>query len=197
MPSTNIDLSLEQRLQETGALLEGHFQLSSGLHSNRYVQCARMLQYPEHASGACRELASRISQPVDVVVGPALGGVIVSYEIARFLGVRALFTERHDGRMKLRRGFAMIPGERVLVVEDVVTTGLSAREAAEAVRAQGGEVIAFASLVDRSAGKADFGLPFYALMALEFTAHEPEQCPGCAAGLPIVKPGSRNANAST
>lgn len=191
MPSTVAVPSLSQRLQETGALHAGHFELSSGLHSGHYFQCARLLQHPVEAVWACRELANRIPVPVDVVVGPALGGVIVAYEVARALGVRALFAERKDGVMQLRRGFEVAPGERILVVEDVVTTGLSAREAAACLEALGGKVVAYASLVDRSGGAADFPAPFHALLRLNVEAFRPDECPLCEEGLPLVKPGSR------
>ncbi|HEY9855247.1 MAG TPA: orotate phosphoribosyltransferase [Stenomitos sp.] len=191
MPSTVAAPSLSQRLLETGALHTGHFELSSGLHSGEYFQCARLLQHPVQATWACRELADRLPVAVDVVVGPALGGVIVAYEMARALGVRALFTERKDGVMQLRRGFELAPGERVLLVEDVVTTGLSAREAAACVEALGGQVVAFASLVDRSGGAVEFPAPYHALLSLRVEAHRPDECPHCQEGMPLVKPGSR------
>lgn len=178
-------------LEQTGALLNGHFLLSSGLHSDRYFQCARLLQHPEHAERACRELAARVQEPVDVVVGPALGGVIVAHELARALRVRALFTERVEGRMELRRGFEIQAGERVLLVEDVVTTGLSAREASAVVERTGGRVAAYAALVDRSAGAARLDRPFHALLAVEVRTYEAAKCPLCAAGDKPVKPGSR------
>ncbi|HBN09574.1 MAG TPA: orotate phosphoribosyltransferase [Cyanobacteria bacterium UBA8530] len=186
-----ISVSFKERLRETGALLEGHFQLSSGLHAPRYFQCARFLQHPAQAEWACRELAKNIEEPVDVVLGPALGGMIAAYELGRALGVRALFTERLGENMTLRRGFEIARGERVLVVEDVVTTGLSAREAAECVRAAGGEIAAFASLIDRSGGKVAFGVPFYALLTVEEEALGPECCPLCTLGITLDKPGSR------
>jgi orotate phosphoribosyltransferase len=193
MPST-LSVSLLDRLRETGALLEGHFRLSSGRHSDRYVQCAQLLQYPRHAEAVCRDLAARIPTAVDVVVGPAMGGIVAAYEMARALGVRALFTERMDGAMVLRRGFRIAPGERVLVVEDVVTTGLSAREAMAAVQAAGGQVMAVASLIDRSEGSAPFDLPFVAAQELAITTFAAEACPLCAAGMAISKPGSRPAS---
>ncbi len=197
MPSTDtarlaaIEASLRERLAATGALLEGHFLLSSGRHSDRYIQCARLLQHPAHAEWACRALADRIAARVDVVLGPALGGVIVAHELARALGVRAVFAEREAGEFRLRRGFTITPGERVLVAEDVVTTGLSVREAAHCAWAAGGEVVAVASLVDRSAGTVAFDVPFHALLALTVETWTPDLCPACAAGVPAMKPGSR------
>jgi orotate phosphoribosyltransferase len=195
MPST-LTASLLDRLKETGALLEGHFRLSSGRHSDRYVQCAQLLQHPHHAEAVCRDLAGRLPGPVDVVVGPAMGGIVVAYELARALGGRALFTERVDGQMALRRGFRIVPGERVLVVEDVVTTGLSAREAMTIVQAAGGKVVAVASLIDRSGGTMPFDVPFVSAARLEITTFTPETCPHCASGLPVTKPGSRPETAS-
>jgi len=189
--SSSVRAAFEARLKETGALLQGHFQLSSGLHSGRYVQCAQFLQYPGQAEFACQALAEAIGVPVDVVVGPALGGVIVAHEVARALGVRSVFTERKEGVMQLRRGFGFAPGERVLVVEDVITTGLTVEEAIACVRAAGGNVVAVASLVDRSGGQIDFGVPFTSVLPLSVEAYSPEQCPLCAAGVAWVKPGSR------
>lgn len=191
MPSGSVQAAFEARLKETGALLAGHFQLSSGLHSERYVQCAQLLQHPVHAEFACRALAEAIAQPVDVVAGPALGGVIVAHEVARALGVRSVFCERKEGVMQLRRGFGFAPGERVLVVEDVITTGLTVEEAIACVRAAGGNVVAVASLVDRSGGQIDFGVPFTAVLPLSVEAFGADQCPLCASGVPWVKPGSR------
>ncbi|MBC7541403.1 MAG: orotate phosphoribosyltransferase [Candidatus Sericytochromatia bacterium] len=191
MPSTTIAPTLEDRLRTTGALLQGHFQLSSGLHSPHYIQCARLLQHPGHAAWACARLAERITGTIDVVVGPALGGVIVAYELARALGVRALFTERVDGVMQLRRGFAVGADERILVAEDVVTTGKSAREAVAALHTAGGRVVGLASLVDRSGGTVEYGVPFVSLLPLEVTAYAPARCPLCAAGQPVNQPGSR------
>jgi orotate phosphoribosyltransferase len=185
MPS----IEFSRRLKETEALLEGHFQLSSGLHSNRYFQCARLLQHPGEAEWACRTLARLVQEPVDAVIGPALGGVIVAHEMGRALGVRALFAERVEGKMRLRRGFGLAPGERVLVVEDVVTTGLSAREVAELVHSLGAKVTAFASLVDRSGG-LDMS-PFHSLLTVTVESHPPEECPLCKEGIPIDQPGSR------
>ena len=182
--------------KETGALLDGHFQLTSGLHSPRYLQCARVLQYPEHAEWIGRALAGEFAgDQIDVLVAPAIGGIIVAHETARAVGCRALFTERETGLMTLRRGFELNPGDRVLVVEDVVTTGGSTRETIEAVTAAGGNVIGAGSIVDRSNGAADVGVRRVSLLTLDVPAYEPSDCPLCKQGLPVVKPGSRKQNA--
>jgi len=179
-------------LQQTGALLEGHFQLTSGLHSPRYLQCARVLQYPEHAEWAGRELGAHFAKDgVNAVVAPAIGGIIVAHEVARALGVRALFTERESGVMTLRRGFQIAPGEKILVVEDVVTTGGSTRETIEAVTRAGGAVVGAGSLVDRSGGGVDVGAPRVALLTLDVPAYDPSDCPLCKQGTSAIKPGSR------
>ncbi|MFZ5592574.1 MAG: orotate phosphoribosyltransferase [Bacillota bacterium] len=181
-----------QIFHETGALLEGHFLLSSGRHSDRYFQCARVLQYPDHAERLCRELVSKINLPeLQVVAAPALGGIIAGYEVARALGVRSIFAERENGRMTLRRGFGIAPGERVLVVEDVVTTGGSVREVMQVVREAGGQVVGVGTLVDRSGGRVDFGVPLWSLVQMEVQTFAPDECPLCRQGLPLVKPGSR------
>jgi orotate phosphoribosyltransferase len=174
------------------AVLEGHFVLSSGLHSNRYIQCALVLQHPQVAGELCAELAAKVRHlGASVVAAPALGGVIVSHEVARALGVRALFTERQDGAMTLRRGFTLAPGEPTLVVEDVITTGLSTRETIAAVEQAGGKVVGVGSLIDRSGGAVDFGLPKASLVNLAVENYKPEACPLCKAAIPAVKPGSR------
>ncbi len=174
------------------ALLEGHFILSSGLHSDRYIQCALVLQHPRVAEQLCSELAGKLRNLCPVAVAaPALGGVIVSHEVARALGARALFTERQEGAMTLRRGFSLAPGEPTLVVEDVITTGLSTRETIRAVEQAGGKVVGVGSLIDRSGGKADLGLPKAALVTLNVQNYNPSECPLCKAGIPAVKPGSR------
>lgn len=178
------------------ALLEGHFMLSSGLHSDRYIQCALVLQHPEVAEQLGRELAAKLGPKLGdaratVVVAPALGGVLVAHEVGRALGVRALFTERQDGRMTLRRGFTLEGDEPAVVVEDVITTGGSTLETIRAVEEAGGKVIAAGSLVDRSGGSADLGLPRAALLTLTVQNYDPAQCPLCKAGTPAVKPGSR------
>jgi orotate phosphoribosyltransferase len=179
-------------LKKTEALLEGHFLLSSGLHSDRYFQCARLLQYPRHAARVGRAIAE-LCRPFEaqLVVSPALGGVIIGHEVARALGVRGIFTEREQGIMRLRRGFAITAGERVLVVEDVVTTGKSTLEAVAAVSAAGGVVVGMAAIVDRSGGVA-FPYPFRSLLQLKVATYAPADCPLCREGkLPAIKPGSR------
>jgi orotate phosphoribosyltransferase len=184
---------------QTGAYLRGHFRLTSGLHSATYLQSALVLQYPQHAEALGRELAAALSELVDtegvaLVIAPALGGLIIGHEVARALGVRFLFTERDaDRKMSLRRGFTLVSGERVLVVEDVITTGGSTMEVIDIVRAAGAIPVAAGSIVDRSAGKADLGVPRAALVTLKVEAHEAAQCPMCHAGEPVVKPGSRPA----
>jgi len=177
------------------ALLEGHFILSSGLRSPTYLQCARVLMDPKRAQRLCAELASRLPPPVhagvSAVVSPAMGGVIAGYEMARALGVDSMFVERPEGRFELRRGFALEPGQKVLMMEDVVTTGLSSREAIKAIEEAGGRVIAAACLVDRSGGKADVGVPLIALLKLDVPTYEPESLPPELAAIPATKPGSR------
>lgn len=174
------------------ALLEGHFILSSGLHSDRYIQCALVLQHPCVAEQLCSALARKFQDlEPSAVVAPALGGILVAHEVARAIGARALFTERQDGAMKLRRGFTLAPGEPVLVVEDVITTGLSTRETMDCVRSAGARVIGAGALIDRSGGAANLGVPQQALVALKVRNYDPSSCPLCQAGLPAVKPGSR------
>jgi orotate phosphoribosyltransferase len=179
------------------ALLEGHFILSSGLRSPKYLQCARVLMDPRRAERLARELASRIPKlvrdQIEAVVSPAMGGVIIGHEMGRALGKPAMFVERPQGTFELRRGFHLEPGTKVLMVEDVVTTGLSSREAIEAVRAAGGDVIAEAALVDRSAGAADLGIPFYPLIRIDVPTYAADAVPADLASIPAVKPGSRAA----
>jgi orotate phosphoribosyltransferase len=179
------------------ALLEGHFILSSGLRSPRYLQCARVLMDPDRAERLARELASRIEpsirDEIDTVISPAMGGVIIGHEIGRALGRPAMFVERPQGVFELRRGFSIAPGTKVLMVEDVVTTGLSSREAIEAVRQAGGDVIAEAALVDRSSGKADLGIPFFPLIRIDVPTYEADSVPPDLAAIPAIKPGSRAA----
>ena len=178
--------------KKTGALLSGHFMLSSGLHSEQYLQSALVLQQPEIATELCAALAENFKDAtIEVVIAPALGGVFVSHETARALGVRAIFAERVNGELTLRRGFTIKPGERVLVVEDVITTGKSTKETITVVRNAGGVVIAAAALIDRSGGKADIGVPYKSLVTLTVPAYTPETCPLCKAGSKPVKPGSR------
>jgi orotate phosphoribosyltransferase len=175
-----------------GALLEGHFILSSGLHSDRYIQCALVLQHPRVAEQLCSELAAKLRHlGATAVAAPALGGVIVSHEVARALGLRALFTERQEGVMLLRRGFSLAPGEPTLVVEDVITTGGSTRETMAAVEQAGGKVVGVGALIDRSGGTVDLGVPKAALVTLAVQNYNPAECPLCKSGLPAVKPGSR------
>ena len=177
------------------ALLQGHFVLSSGKHSANYLQCARVLMNADRAARLAVALAQRLPRDVrasiDLVVSPAMGGVIIGHEMGRALNVDAVFLERPHGTFELRRGFAIKPGERVLMVEDVVTTGLSSRQAMDAVRAAGGEVVAEAALVDRSAGDAQLGVPFFPLVTLNFPVYEPDALPPELAGIPAEKPGSR------
>jgi orotate phosphoribosyltransferase len=180
-------------MKAAGALLEGHFRLSSGLHSPRYLQCALYLAEPAHAEAAGRQLAARLRNcGVQVVVAPALGGVVIGHEAARALGVRFLFTERADGVMQLRRGFAIEAGERALVVEDVVTTGGSTREVMEVVKQFGGSVVGVGAIVNRSGVENPFApLPFTALLTVDVPTYQPDACPLCQAGSPVIKPGSR------
>jgi orotate phosphoribosyltransferase len=182
--------------KERGAVLDGHFLLSSGLHSPRYVQCARVLMDPDLATRLGAELARALEGVLEgvkpgAVVAPALGGVLVAHEVARAIGCRGLFTERQDGVMTLRRGFVLDPGEKVVVVEDAITTGKSTREVVDAVQARGGQVVAVGSLVDRSAGDVDFGVPRRSLLRLDVPTWDAAACPLCAAGSRPEKPGSR------
>lgn len=179
------------------ALLEGHFVLSSGRHSGRYLQCARVLMNGERADRLARALVQKIPRElrsqIDVVVSPAMGGLIIGHEMGRALGRDALFLERPTGSFELRRGFRLEPGQKVLMVEDVVTTGLSSREAIEAVHREGGEVIAEASLVDRSNGSVDLGVPFFPLIAIAVPSYDESEVPPELAAIPVTKPGSRKA----
>jgi orotate phosphoribosyltransferase len=194
--------------RRSGALLEGHFRLTSGLHSTGYLQCALVLQHAQHAEMLGRALAdrSRDLRPT-VVLSPALGGVVIGHEVGRALGVRAIFAERQDGELTLRRGFVVAENDRVLVVEDVLTTGGSTRETMQVARAAGGQVVGAAAIVDRSpsvhlddparsgrpvgARAAELGVPFVSLFEIDLPTYEPDKCPLCAKGLPVVKPGSR------
>lgn len=178
--------------EKHNALLSGHFKLSSGRHSGNYLQCALILQYPEIAEKLARAVAAKFAgTKIDLVVGPALGGVTFAYEVARALGVRGIFTERNEGKMVLRRGFSIASGENVLIVEDVVTTGLSTKEVMDVVRAHGGAVAAVASIIDRSDTPPDYGVRFEPLARIKIDTYKPEECPLCKAGSPAVKPGSR------
>ncbi|MGD0128182.1 MAG: orotate phosphoribosyltransferase [Terriglobia bacterium] len=191
------DNELLQVFRENSALLEGHFVLSSGLHSDRYIQCAQVLQHPKIAEQLCSELAAKLRYlGATVVAAPALGGILVAHEVGRALGIRALFTERQDGVMTLRRGFTIAPGEPVLVVEDVLTTGLSTRETMKCVEEAGGKVVGAGSLIDRSGGATDLGVPRSALLTLTIQNYNPAECPLCKSGSPAVKPGSRTKRAA-
>ena len=183
--------------RDAQALLEGHFILSSGLRSPRYLQCARVLMDTGRAERLARALAGKIPQDlrdtIDAVVSPAMGGVIIGHEMGRALGKRAMFVERPEGVFGLRRGFALEPGEKVLMVEDVVTTGLSSKEAIRAIREAGGEVVAAASLVDRSGGTVELGVPFVPLIRIDVPTYAADELPEGLAAIPAVKPGSRAA----
>jgi len=179
--------------KETGVMLEGHFQLTSGRHSDHYMQCAQLFQYPQYSQLLCQELADVFKdEKIDLVAGPAVGGIIIAYQVACCLGVRNIFAERQDGKMTLRRGFTVKPGENVLVCEDVVTTGGSVREVVELLKEAGANVIGVGSIVDRSNGKVDFGVPYKAVLPMEVISWEPEDCPLCKQGSVAYKPGSRN-----
>lgn len=179
----------------SGALLEGHFKLSSGRHSGFYLQCARVLMNPERAGRLATALAAKIPREIrsqiDTVVSPAMGGIIIGHEMGRALGKDALFLERPEGTFHLRRGFALEPGAKVLMVEDVVTTGLSSREAIDAVGREGGEVIAEVSLIDRSGGEVNLGVPFFPLVQINFPTYAEDEVPAELAAIEITKPGSR------
>jgi orotate phosphoribosyltransferase len=178
--------------RRSGALLEGHFRLTSGLHSPGYLQCALVLQHPKYAEalGAAIADATRGLRPT-VVLSPALGGVVIGQEVARALGVRAIFAERQDGALTLRRGFTLEPADRVLVIEDVLTTGGSTRETMQVARAAGAQVVGAASIVNRSGAAPDVDVPFVALLEVALPTYEAERCPLCAQAIPVVKPGSR------
>lgn len=185
--------TMNEILEKTGVLQTGHFLLTSGKHSNKYMQCAKIFQHPDISAEISKALAEKYDgYDIDIVIGPAVGGIILAYEVARQLEVRALFAEREGGAMTLRRGFEIKPGSRVLVVEDVITTGGSVKEVIDLVRAVGGEVVGVASVVDRSGGKALFDVPFKSAVKIEIETYEPEECPMCKAGSEAIKPGSRN-----
>lgn len=181
-----------RKFKDAGALLEGHFVLTSGLHSAIYLQCALVLQHPREAEEFGRSIAEHFrDEAIQVVAAPAIGGILIGQEVARALGIRFIWTERDSGNMTLRRGFSVAPGERVLVVEDVVTTGGSTRETVEALRAHGANVVAAASIIDRSSGRAEVGVPRTALATLDVSSVEPAVCEACKRGEPAIKPGSR------
>ena len=178
--------------RRSGALLEGHFRLTSGLHSPGYLQCALVLSHPDLAEALGRALADRIrSTRPTIVLSPAIGGIVIGHEVGRALGVRALFAERQDGALMLRRGFTLSERDRVLVVEDVLTTGGSTRETMEVAKAAGAQVVGAASIVNRSGGTVTFAVPLESLLDYSLPTYEPDKCPLCAQGLPVVKPGSR------
>jgi orotate phosphoribosyltransferase len=191
--------SILEIFRSTGAYLQGHFRLTSGLHSAEYLQSALVLQHPAAAEKLGRLMAQEIktltSEPVKTVISPALGGLIIGHEAARALGARFLFTERDPAtnKMTLRRGFSLWPGETVVVIEDVITTGGSTKEVIEIAKALGANVLCAGSIIDRSGGHADVGVPRVGLVTMQVAAHYPEQCPMCALGIPVVKPGSRAA----
>jgi orotate phosphoribosyltransferase len=196
MPQPEPDEGVLNVFRSTGAYLSGHFRLTSGLHSPEYLQCALVLQHPKYAEKLGQKLAAALlsaagSQKIGVVAAPAIGGLIIGHEVARALGTRFIFAEREAGKMTLRRGFEVSSGETAVVVEDVITTGGSTREVIETLRERGVRVLAAGSIIDRSGGKVDLGLPRVALETLTVVSHPPESCPLCAQGIPVVKPGSR------
>lgn len=192
MTSTAADAILD-RFRRAGALLEGHFRLTSGLHSSGYLQCALVLQHPREAEACGEAIAERVrGLGAQAVLSPALGGIVIGQEVGRALGIRAIFAERQDGALTLRRGFTLARGEKVLVVEDVVTTGGSTRETIDVARAAGADVVGAAAIIDRSGGEQRLDVPFHALATVSLPTYPPESCPLCLAGLPVVKPGSRS-----
>ena len=199
MPQAEARPAVLDLFRSTGAYLSGHFRLTSGLHSAAYLQCALVLQHPRIAEDLGRRLAQAITalvqpEPVDVVASPAIGGLIIGHEVARALGTKFIFAERDtSGKMTLRRGFEVTPGETAVVIEDVITTGGSTRDVIEILRALEADVIGVGSIIDRSGGKVDLGVPRAALDTLVVDSYPPETCPLCAQGIPVVKPGSRPA----
>ncbi len=178
-------------LEQTGVILHGHFRLTSGRHSDTFLQCSQVMQYPSQAAKVCDELACLFNDTkVDLVAGPAMGGIVLAYEVARALGVRTIFAERENGKMAFRRGFAVRPGEAVLLVEDAVTTGGSVNEVAEAVTQAGARVAGVGALVDRSGGKVSFGVPFKRLITMDIKSYSPAECPMCRDGMPLTLPKS-------
>ena len=188
-------MSILELFRRTGALLEGHFQLSSGLHSPGYLQSALVLQHPGQAEACGAAIAQQVrSLGAQVVLSPALGGIVIGQEVGRALGVRAMFAERQGGTLVLRRGFTLSPGEKVLVVEDVVTTGGSTRETIDIARVAGAQVVGAAAIIDRSGGHPGLDVPFHALATISLPTYQPDACPLCAAGTPAIKPGSRTSS---
>ncbi len=187
--------NLLSAFKDTEALLNGHFLLSSGRHSERYMQCAKLLQYPDVATKIAEGIANHFEpKNITCVIGPAMGGIIIAYKVAEALGVRSVFGEREAGRMCLRRGFELKAGERVLVVEDVVTTGKSVKELLDVIKKENVDIAGVASIIDRSGGKVDFGVEFFSLAPIEIKTYQPDECPLCAKNIPVVKPGSRGIN---
>ena len=183
-----------KKFEKTGAILKGHFKLTSGVHSDSYIQCAQVMQYPEFIHNLCSELGKKFKgEDIDVIVGPAMGAIIMSHVMAMVLGpwVRAIFTEREDGKMTLRRSFEIKKGEKVLVVEDITTTGSSAREVIDIVKSRQAKVVGVGALIDRSGGKVDFGIRYEKLLTIKMNTYEPDNCPLCKKEIPITKPGSR------
>jgi orotate phosphoribosyltransferase len=190
--TATISETVIELFRRVGALLEGHFRLTSGLHSTGYLQCALVLQHPGDAERCGRLLADRVRDlGAEVVLSPALGGIVIGHEVGRALGVRAIFAERQDGKLMLRRGLTLSPGDKVLVVEDVVTTGGSTRETVEVARAAGAAVVGAGAIIDRSGGNQGLDVPFHALATVSLPTYQPDACPLCAAGSPVTKPGSR------
>jgi orotate phosphoribosyltransferase len=183
-----------KKFEQAGAIQKGHFKLTSGVHSDTYIQCAQVMQHPEFMHSLCSELGKKFrGDDIDVIVGPAIGGIIMAHVMARVLGpwVRAIFTERENGKMTLRRSFEINQGEKVLVVEDVTTTGSSVREVMDIVKSRQGKVVGAGVLIDRSGGKVDFGIKTEKLLTVDIKNYLPEECPLCKKGIPVVKPGSR------
>ena len=183
-----------KKFEQAGAIQKGHFKLTSGVHSDTYIQCAQIMQHPEFMHNLCSELGKKFrGDDIDVIVGPAIGGIIMAHVMARVLGpwVRAIFTERENSKMTLRRSFEIKEGEKVLVVEDVTTTGSSVREVIDIVNSRQGKVVGVGVLIDRSGGKVDFGIKTEKLLTVDIKTYLPEECPLCKKGIPVVKPGSR------
>lgn len=190
---TQTQRRIADTLAEVGAMHNGHFRLTSGKHSDRYMQCAKLFEHPKKSAEFCALLAGQFGkEKIELVAGPAIGGIIMAYEVARVLGVRNIFAERENGVMALRRGFGVAPGTRALIVEDVVTTGGSVKEVLSLLQRQGAEVVGVGSVVDRSGGEVDFGVPFRSLLTVKIYAWEEDACPLCREGIAITKPGSRS-----